>query len=112
MTNTIQVWNTTIIGDEECDVEYTFKYTPPSKGSTDYFGQKVEPDYPAEFRFVSATDSDGNKVEVEPEDIEAAEAIAADEVESEQEDWIESEEEDWTWKNYSVSLSDSTLLSG
>ena len=95
MTNTIQVWNTTIIGDEECDVEYTFTHTPPCKGSTDYFGQKVEPDYPAEFRFVSATDSDGNKVEVEPEDIEAAEAIAADEVESE-EDWIESEEEDWT----------------
>lgn len=85
MTNTIQVWNTTIIGDEECDVEYTFKYTPPSKGSTDYFGQKIEPDYPAEFRFVSATDSDGNEVKVDKHDIEAAEALAADEVESE--DW-------------------------
>ena len=104
MKTTIQVWNTTIIGDEECDVEYTFTYTPPCKGSTDYFGQKVEPDCPGEFHFVSATDSDGNEVKVEPEDIEAAESIAADEVESEQEDWIESEEEDWTWKNYSVSL--------
>lgn len=86
MTTTIQVWNSTIIGDEECDIEYTFKYTPPCKGSRDYFGQRIEPDEPASFNFVSATDSDGNEVEVDKYDIEAAEALAADEVEP-PEDW-------------------------
>jgi hypothetical protein len=86
MTNTIQVWNPTIIGDEVRDVEYTFKYTPPVRGSRDYFGQRIEPDEPASFHFVSATDGDNNEVEVDKYDIEVAEQLAADEIEAEQED--------------------------
>ena len=85
MRNTIQVWHTTIIEDQECDIEYTFDYIPECKGSTDYYGQQMEPDSPSALLFVSAVDSEGNEVEVVAEDIEAAESLANDSVESE--DW-------------------------
>jgi hypothetical protein len=57
------------------DVLVRGEYTPAERGSRDYYGAKMEPDWPAKVEFLSAENEDGEEIELNKYELRRAECL-------------------------------------
>lgn len=82
--------------DTDLAVEVLFDYLPASRGSRGFFGEPMEPDENETVEIVSATDTDGQKVELTNGEVESLEAQAWEFLRMKRRDAIEEKaEEQW-----------------
>ncbi len=79
-STTIQVVLTVEIQGKEIAACFSFDYSPAEKGGRGRYGEALEPDVAASMTFLEATDEDGGELEVDQDDIHAAEIEAWNEL--------------------------------
>ena len=81
MSDTLQVFQIVELEEGvEKELCFEFDYSPAERGSRDHYGAQMEPDYDGHLEFISATDDDGQEVEVSSEDIASAEYKAYEQI--------------------------------
>lgn len=59
---TLNIWNEELQKDEEVDVKIEYVYYPGCPGSCDKYGQKIEPDEPANVEIQKITRKDNRQI--------------------------------------------------